>query len=120
MLIVFRGRSPTHPPTTPTHPNNPPTHPPTHSGTTFREEWERDFHYTYATDPLAAKASLHSNRLDLLYLSISILTVYSTTHRQLFPEGHVHAGCFDIFKMVYEELTAEVLRVKPTHILIGK
>jgi len=38
---------------------------------------------------------------------------------QVFPEGHVHEGCFDVFKMLHKELADEVRRVRPKHIMIG-
>lgn len=66
--------------------------PPFWPGTVWREEWNRDFQYKYATDPLAA---------------------------EVFPEGHVHEGCFDVFKMLHKELADEVRRVRPKHIMIG-
>lgn len=42
-----------------------------------QEEWALDYKYSYSTDPLAAK---------------------------VFPNGHVHDGLFQMFKMVYADL----------------
>jgi len=87
----------------------------------------------YAIDPLAAelraggrergregwKNSGVAMRITLYLIPSSLPPFLPPSLPQVFPEGHVHEGCFEVFKMLYKELTEEVMRVRPKHVLIG-